>query len=68
MAKQNPTIEQRIAILEKELFALKSHLENNSQKPWWLKIAGAFENDPVFDEIVELGQKFREQERAKAKS
>jgi hypothetical protein len=27
--------------------------------PWWLKVAGSFENDPTFDEANRLGQEWR---------
>jgi len=27
--------------------------------PWWLKVAGSFENDPSFDQAVRLGQEWR---------
>jgi hypothetical protein len=29
------------------------------ESPWWLKVAGSFENDPTFDEAVRLGQEWR---------
>jgi hypothetical protein len=31
----------------------------HKQVPWWLKVAGSFENDPTFDEAVRLGQEWR---------
>ena len=62
------TLEQRVEVIERELNFLKAQLPKNSQKPWWQKIVGVFENDPAFDEISSLGQKFREQERAEAQS
>ncbi len=62
------TLEQRIEVIERELNFLKAQLPKNSQKPWWQKIIGVFENDPAFDEISSLGQKIRAQERAEAQS
>ncbi len=62
------TLEQRVEIIERELDILKAQLPKNHQKPWWQKIAGVFENDPAFDEIVSLGQAIREQERRDAQS
>lgn len=58
------TLRQRVEVIERELGFLKAQLPKNSQKPWWQKIIGVFENDAAFDEISSLGQKIREQERA----
>jgi len=66
--EHNLTLEQRVELIERELNFLKAQLPRNSQKPWWQKIAGVFENDPVFDEISSLGQALREQERREAQS
>lgn len=66
--ENNLTLEQRVELIERELNFLKSQLPKNSQRPWWQKIAGVFENDPVFDEISSLGQSFREQERKETAS
>lgn len=57
------TLEQRVALIERELNLLKAQLPKNGQRPWWQKISGVFENDPAFDEISSLGQALREQER-----
>lgn len=62
------TLEQRVEVIERELNFLKAQLPKNSQKPWWHKIIGVFENDPAFDEISSLGQALRKQERAEAQS
>ncbi len=64
--ENNHTLEQRIETIERELDLLKSRVYANSQKPWWEKIAGVFENDAAFEEISSLGQSIREQERANA--
>ncbi|MEH2417378.1 hypothetical protein [Nostoc sp.] len=29
------------------------------QTPWWLKVAGSFENDPTFEEAVRFGEEWR---------
>jgi len=54
-------LEARVANLEKELAQVKMILANttNTKEPWWLKVAGSFENDPTFDEAVRLGQEWR---------
>ena len=58
---QSPHLESRVATLETELVQLKQMLSVIVQKkdPWWLKVAGSFENDPTFDEAVRLGQEWR---------
>jgi len=66
--KQSLTLEKRVELIERELAFLKAQLSKNSQQPWWQKIAGVFENDPVFEEISSLGQAIREQERREAHS
>lgn len=54
-------LEARIANLEAELAQIKQLLTVPFQKqePWWLKVAGSFENDPTFEEATRLGQEWR---------
>jgi predicted nucleic acid-binding Zn-ribbon protein len=61
-------LESRIASLEAELAQIKQLLgeqlslqktEPQKAEPWWVEIAGSFENDPAFDEAVRLGQEWR---------
>lgn len=54
-------LEQRVSALETELSEIKQILAESSQlkSPWWLKVAGSFEQDPNFDEVVKLGQEWR---------
>jgi hypothetical protein len=51
-------LEARVATLEAELTQMKQMLSGFLKKedPWWLKVAGSFENDPTFDEAVRFGQ------------
>jgi predicted dithiol-disulfide oxidoreductase (DUF899 family) len=51
-------LETRVATLEKELALVKKTLAQSIERkePWWLKVAGSFENDPTFDEAVRLGK------------
>lgn len=55
-------IEQRLTKLEKALLRLQSPAAKVSKKTkrWWVTDAGRFADDPVFDEIVELGREYRE--------
>ncbi|WP_310414284.1 hypothetical protein [Chamaesiphon sp. OTE_8_metabat_110] len=56
-------LENRVATLETELAQMKKLLADILQPeppvPWWLQVAGSFENDPDFDEAVRLGQEWR---------
>jgi hypothetical protein len=54
-------LETRVAALETELAQMRQMLSVFVQKkmPWWLKVAGSFENDPTFDEANRLGQEWR---------
>ena len=54
-------LEQRVSTLETELLEIKRLLAKSSQQKssWWLKVAGNFEQDPTFDEVVQLGQEWR---------
>lgn len=58
---QSPHLESRVATLETDLAQMKQMLSviAQSKVPWWLKVAGSFENDPTFDEAVRLGQEWR---------
>ncbi|MEQ8995773.1 MAG: hypothetical protein RID53_04615 [Coleofasciculus sp. B1-GNL1-01] len=58
-------LEARVAALESELAQLKQLLaglleQEEQETPWWMKVAGSFENDPTFDEAVRLGQEWRQ--------
>ncbi len=61
LEEQSQQLEARVATLETELVQMKKMLSGflQNQNPWWLKVAGSFENDPTFDEVVRLGQEWR---------
>ncbi|MCG8362630.1 MAG: hypothetical protein MJA27_04750 [Pseudanabaenales cyanobacterium] len=54
-------LEARVAALEEELAQLKQMLAGflQNETPWWMKVAGSFENDPTFDEAVRFAQEWR---------
>jgi hypothetical protein len=53
-------LEKRVEALERELRTLKSAVKKTKSKgPWWERLAGAFRDDPLFDEMVEAGRKYR---------
>ena len=58
----DPKIPERLERLERELAELMNR--QLERKPEWItKIAGAFDNDPDFDEAVRLGREWRMQQR-----
>ena len=59
-----PTIEQRLAQVEKELAALKQQLQGQNAKSNWIDaITGSFKDDPEFDEILRLGKEIRDADK-----
>ena len=53
-------LEQRVATLEVEVATLKRKLaERETSPPWWEQIVGTFENDPIYDHAMRLGQQYR---------
>jgi hypothetical protein len=58
------TVEERLAVLEKDVAALKQGPPASQVKPNWIeKITGSFKDDPDFAEILRLGHEFRKAER-----
>ena len=55
------TLEERVAVLERELTQVKSQLAAGGGEDW-RSTFGAFANDPLFDEIVREGRAYREGE------
>ena len=63
------TNEQRIAELEHEMSRLRNRLDALSgPEPWWERIAGTFENDPVYKQAMKLGRQYRQQQKPKPPS
>ena len=57
-------LEKRLAVLEKELAELKSQVQRmDGPKPWWERIAGTFQGDPVYEKAMKLGRQYRESQR-----
>jgi ABC-type uncharacterized transport system substrate-binding protein len=64
--QQLEALRRRIDLLDAEVAKLKHEARTNrSQGPkkWWEEIAGHFDGDPVFDEIVKEGRKWRRSQR-----
>ena len=50
--------------LEEELARLKSQVEKaGASKPWWERIAGTFQDDPVYAKAMKLGRQYRRSQR-----
>jgi hypothetical protein len=56
------SIEERLAILEKEVAELKRGKVQDKGN-WIRKISGSFKDDPEFGEILRLGREIREAEK-----
>lgn len=53
-------LEKRIAALEEELSTLKSRMDAlDTSGPWWERIAGTFQGDPVYAKAMKLGREYR---------
>jgi hypothetical protein len=62
------TVETRLAALEAEVAQIKLRLAQRDQSdvPWWDKIAGTFANDPLYEEAMRLGREYRESLRPRS--
>lgn len=62
MGKAN--LEKRMAELEQELATLRKKVESlTGTKPWWERISGTFQNDPIYEQAMKLGRKYRRAQR-----
>jgi hypothetical protein len=60
-------LEERVAALEAEVAKLKRKLEERDLiAPWWEQIAGTFQNDPLYERAMWLGQQYRQSLRPKS--
>ena len=60
----NIKLEQRMAELEKEVESLRKKVEDLvGSKPWWERIAGTFEKDPIYERAMKLGREYRRAQR-----
>lgn len=60
------TLEERVALLERELLTLKRQLLGTVAVPWWEQISDVFADVPGFDAATELGRRYRESQRPAA--
>jgi hypothetical protein len=61
-------LEKRLTAVENELTRLKNQIASAPINPdnWVEAVAGTFANDPIFDDAMRLGQKWRQSHRAKS--
>ena len=59
------TMEARLSALEREMAQIKRLLQSRAE-PWWERIAGVFEDDPVFEQAMMLGRQYRESLRPRS--
>jgi hypothetical protein len=62
-------LEARLNRLEADVKEIKALLlaKQPAEEPWWKSVVGSFANDPVYEEILRLGNEVREKERQKAR-
>ncbi|MBI1831154.1 MAG: hypothetical protein HYR84_06865 [Planctomycetes bacterium] len=58
------SVEERLAILEKEMADLKRGITATKAKGNWIEnVQGSFKDDPEFGEILRLGKEIREADK-----
>ena len=64
-----PTLEERVAALEKEVVRLSRQLGPNGDPgpDDWKSTVGMFANDPIMKEILDEARKIRERDREKTR-
>jgi hypothetical protein len=60
-----PCLEERVIKLEKMMDNVLQNLDISASKKDWRRTAGMFDGDPLRQEIIEEGQRIREEDRRK---
>ena len=61
MARQ---VHNKIPAIVTEKIEFTAELANqDALPPWWEQISGVFQNEPLFDEAMQLGREWRQSER-----
>ena len=58
-----PSLEERVVKLEKLLDSVLQNLDLNGRKKGWRRTAGMFDGDPLMKEIIDEGQRVRQEDR-----
>jgi hypothetical protein len=53
------SLEDRVAALENELAEIKRRMAVQGSGDWFARVAGSFEHEPDFDEVLRLGREMR---------
>jgi hypothetical protein len=57
-------LEKQVNELAKEVATLRKKVEDLSvSTPWWERIAGTFEQDPIYERAMKLGRDYRRAQR-----
>lgn len=59
------TLEERVVKLERLVEMVLQHMDVSVRKKDWRRTAGMFDGDPLIREIIEEGQRVREEDRRK---
>jgi hypothetical protein len=62
-----PTLEDRVKALEREVADLRKHLTNGTRSKDWRRTIGMFAGDEMMKEIFDEALKIREKDREKAR-
>ena len=62
-----PTLQERVTALEREVAQLKAALANGAQTKDWRRTLGMFTGDEVMKRIDEEARKYREADRQNAR-
>ena len=61
----NGTVEDRLALLERDVARLKAQVHPaNGEGNWLNRIAGSMSGHPDFSQVLELGRELRQADRA----
>lgn len=66
MVISEATLEERVIKLERLVDTLLQRVEVSTRKKDWRRTAGLFDGDPLMKEIIEEGQRIREEDRQKS--
>jgi hypothetical protein len=59
-------LEMRVATLERKFADVERLIKRPKKEKDWRATVGMFKDDPYFEEIVELGRQWREEENRKS--